>query len=221
MPMRIISNLERKIIDRICEGHTHISTILTDHIPNLILEVDTDQERISLLVPQSRNQEEITRLATEQTEQIIYIISFLKYLVHEGYAISGFFSHGRVAHGMMGREAVLANYRANTASYVTWHFTDPRMVQYIFSFSDLTIMPIHQLVTFRRNGYRSPEDIRHSQIMKISFGAIFTALLIGAIGICQNFAQKPAEKDANYSHSKPSGVKSFYITHKCRCNCFR
>lgn len=200
--MRVIADLEKKIIDRICEGHTHINVLLTDHIPDLLLKIVKDQVNntytVDLLFKNGIPIDQQVEKATFQTEKIIYIIKFLLYLEKEGYALTGYFSHGRAVNPIMGLPATIAEYDANNSSYWTFAFTDGRMLDFIFKYTDIIIFPTHQLKVFQQNKYRTQEDIKHKQIMTVTVIAIIVALLIGIASIIQNF--KPERHNHHRHH---------------------
>jgi hypothetical protein len=184
--MRVIADLEKKIIDRICEGHTHIRTLLIDHIPNLLLQVVKDRINniytVDLLFKSGTPIDQVPEKATFQTEKIIYIIKFLLYLEKEGYALTGYFSHGRAVDPLIGLSETIAEYKANN-NYMNWSFTDERMLKFIFDYTDITIFPTHQLKAFKQNKYRTQEDVRHKEIMTVTWVTIFITLIIGMVSI--------------------------------------
>lgn len=185
--MRVLSELEKKIIDRICEGHTHISILLTDHIPNLLFSIDKDKQTVELLFKSGTPTDEVTDKATSQTEKIIYIIKFLHYLEKEGYALTGYFSHGRAVNPIISLPETYASYEADKNNRTKWTFTDERMIDFIFRYTDITIFPTHQLKAFRQNKYRTQEDIRHNQILTVTVIAIIISLLLGLASFFQPF----------------------------------
>jgi hypothetical protein len=184
--MRSISELEKQIINRICDGQTHISTLLTDHIQNLILEVDRDTEKVTLILHNSKDQKDLLSDATSQTEMIIYIIKFLLYLENEGYIMTGNFAHGRT---VLGKYVTIENfdkYNQNQNDYTNWHFTDNKIEQYIFMYTDLTIFPSYLLKAFKKRNYKTKEDKRYIHILWISCIAIVTSWILGLWSIYQN-----------------------------------
>lgn len=196
--MRIISDLEKQIIDRICEGQTHISTIFTDHIPDLLLKINKDNDTAELLILKNTDQKKSIEIAIKQTEKIIYIIKFLMYLEHEGYILSGYFSHGRVVDPIMGLKSVKEKYDEDTNNYLNWPFTDIRIQKIIYAYCDLTILPIHQLIEFKKQGYRTQEDIRHNDMLVVSGIALFISLALGIYGVYQNInANNPTKKQVD------------------------
>ena len=200
--MRVIADLEKKIIDRICEGHTHIGTLLCDHIPDLLLKIVKDRVNdvytVDLLFKSSTPTSQVEEKAIFQTEKIIYIVKFLLYLEKEGYALTGYFSHGRAVNPLMGLPKTIAEYNVNTNNYMNWSFTDERMLDFIFKYTDIIIFPTHQLKAFQQNKYRTQEDIKHKQIMIVTVVAIIVALLIGIASIIQNF--KPERHNHHRHH---------------------
>lgn len=195
--MRVISNLEKKIINRICEGHTHISILLTDHIPDILLSIDKDNEKVELHLDKvtNENQEKLLENLSSQTEKIIYIIKFLLYLENEGYALTGYFSHGRYSKPKIGLPHLREKFDRDRESFFHLDFTDERMNKFIFTYSDLEIFPIHQLTEFKQNNYRTKEDIRHNQIITVTVIAIIISLLLGLTSLIQNLkTEKPKEK---------------------------
>lgn len=178
-----ISDIESKIIDRICEGHTHMSTLLIDHIPDLILDINTDNYTIQLILKKTTDQNELVAKATSQTERIIYILKFVIQLEQEGLVTAGYFAHGRVVESKWVTQKNYDEYNKNKNDYTHWNFTDHRMEEFIFTYADQTILPIPKLLAFKKRGYKTKEDKRHRETVRISIVGIIIALLFGVWSI--------------------------------------
>lgn len=190
--MRDIYNteIERKIIDRICNDEifmgVHMSTLLTDHIPNLILSLNTDEQSIQLIIKQNEDIRESQKQFHFQTAKIIYIIKFILQLEEEGLIITGYFAHGRVVEGKFCTQGTNDEYSINKSKYDNWNFPDPRMQKFIFEYVDQTIMPTSNLLAFKKRGYRTKEDKRHDENIKVAKWGIILALIFGVLGFYQN-----------------------------------
>jgi hypothetical protein len=194
--MREISDLEKHILDQICKERTHISKLLVDHIPNLIMKIDRDNEKVSLKILERPNQRKsVIDTAVEQTEMIIYIIEFLLYLDERGYIMTGKFAHGTTIQGHFVTEENFRIYNQNQSDYTNWDFTDKEIEKYIFNYCDLTIFPSYVLKIFKKSGYRTKEDKRHHQTLFVSYFAILVSLLLGFWSIYQiTLGDQPTKK---------------------------
>ena len=189
--MRTIGSLERKIIDEICRSEqTSIAALLCNNIPGLNLRIDnTDNTpfsnehpvKVELVLP---DDDKLRETSFEQTKGVLYILYYLKYLEGEGYAISGYFAHGRVAYGNMSN---IPNFEAEVDSgktrYTHYSFPDDQIRQFIFEYADRLIIPTHQLNAFKANGYRTTEDVKHREMMLVTWVAIFVAVVLGVLSI--------------------------------------
>lgn len=187
--MRAIGELERKIINTICSSEpTSIAQLLCDNIPDLHLKIDNTANtpfgsefpvEVKLVLP---NNEALKQTAFEQTKQILYILSFLKYLEDEGYMLSGYFAHGRIALGYFSN---IPNFDAELNSgkiqYTNYSFPDERIRQFIFEYADRLIIPTYHLAAFQKRGYRTEEEKRHRQVMWVAWVAIVVSFLLGIL----------------------------------------
>jgi len=89
--MRTISHIEKGIIDRICEGHVHISKILTAQISDLILNIESDKNVVELILLNDDKSKMFDKVIS-QVENIIYIQDFIIYLENEGLSLAGHFT---------------------------------------------------------------------------------------------------------------------------------
>lgn len=208
--MRAISDLERKIIDRICSGYTHISTLLLDSIPDLILDIDLNaEEPVTLVLPEEDS--DLVTTATNQTEKIIYIIKFLLYLEVEGYALTGYFAPGRTITGKFTTLESLSKLNSSPNSYTHWKFTDKEIQNLILKYANKDIMPTYQLRAFKDRGYRTQEEKRHIQILWISCIAIITSLLLGLFSVYQNYSSKQNTATRQQVESIENYLRSFKL----------
>jgi hypothetical protein len=182
--MREISIIEKRIIDEICTGKTHISKLFINHIPDLILDINRDNGKITLII-KPMMYSDVTDIATRQTEMIIYVIKFLLYLEDEGYIMTGNFAHGITVQGKIVAEKQFNTYQQNQSKYTNWEFTDKRIEEYIFKYCDLTIFPSYLLRIFKKHGYKTKIDKRHNQILFVSCTAILVSLFLGLWSIYQ------------------------------------
>jgi len=181
--MRVISKLEKEIINRICEGYSHIGTLLTDHIENLVIEIDREKNHAFLIFHKKRLKKSVNEMASLQFKNIVYIIKFLEYLEYEGYVVSGFFSHSRTLQGKIGIQENIEFFEEEISETIKCDFTDERIKQVFFDYYNKTIFPTHQLIHFQKRKFKTGEDIRHRQIVLISGIAIFISFLLGLWGI--------------------------------------
>lgn len=189
--MRTIGTLEKKIIDEICSSEqTSIAALLCNNISGLNLKIDNTENtplsnehpvKVELVIPDN---EKLNQTAFEQTRDILYILNFLKYLEEEGYSISGYFAHGRVAHGYMSN---IPNFKAELESgktkYTHFRFPDERIRKLIFEYADRLIIPTHHLNAFRKNGYKTADDVKHQEMKTITWIATIVAVILGILSI--------------------------------------
>jgi hypothetical protein len=189
--MRTIGTLERKIIDEICRSEqTSIAALLCNNIPGLNLRIDNTENtplsnghpvKVELVIP---DDERLRETAFEQTKGVLYILYLLKYLENEGYAISGYFAHGRTAQGYMSNTPNLATeIKVGKIKYTHYSFPDEQIRQFIFEYADRLIIPTHQLNAFKENGYRTMEDVKHRQMMLATWVAIIVAIVSSVVSI--------------------------------------
>lgn len=179
-----LSIIDKKIVDEICFRKTHISKLFINHIPDLILDIDRQNQKLILIIKPTQFSS-IIDTATRQTELIIYIINFLKYLEDNGYIMVGNFAHGRTIQGKMVSEEKFNKYQQNPNNYTNWEFTDKEIEKHIFDYCDLTIFPSYTLRIFKKYGYKTRSDRRHNQTVWISGIAIFISILLGFWSIYQ------------------------------------
>jgi len=190
--MRDIYNakIEKQIIDRICNDDifmgVHMSTLLTDHIPKLIISFNTIEHSVELLIKQHEDTKESRKQFHFQTAKIIYIIKFILQLEDEGLITTGYFKHGRVREGLWITQETNEEYNKDKSNYAHWSFPDLRIQKFIFQYVDLTIIPTSNLLGFKNRGYRTKEDKRHDDTVIISYVGIALALIIGLLGFYQN-----------------------------------
>lgn len=189
--MRSIGKLEKKIINRICKDEpTSIAQLLCENIPNLNLAIDNTANfpgseispvEIKLVIV---NDEKLNQVAYEQTKQVIYILNFLKYLEEEGYTLSGYFAHGRMAKGYFSN---IPNFAAvvdsGNVQYTHFRFPDERIRQLIFEYADRLIVPTDHLVSFKKRGYKTPEAKQHTEMLWVTWVAVIVSLILGVLAL--------------------------------------
>ncbi|MBS1952271.1 MAG: hypothetical protein OJF59_002818 [Cytophagales bacterium] len=189
--MRTTGELEKKIIDEICSSEqTSIAALLCNNIPGLNLKIDNTENtplsnehpvKVELVIP---DDDKLNETAFEQTKGVLYILNFLKYLEEQGYAISGYFAHGRVAHGYMSNTPNFAGeLKSVKIRYTHFRFPDERTREFIFAYADRLIIPTHHLNAFRENRYRTAEDVKHQEMKTITWIATIVAVILGILSI--------------------------------------
>ena len=183
-----ISSIEQKIIDRICDDGTNIATLLTDHIPELLLNIHTEKNVINLLFKKDIKDEGLTKKAIFQTERIIYIIKFVLQLEREGLLTIGYFAHGRVVETTWAKSENYEKYKKNKDDYSKWEFTDHNIREFIFKYADQSILPTPELLAFKNRKYRTKEEKRHNEAIMYAKIGVGVALLIGVLNLCMNIS---------------------------------
>lgn len=189
--MRAIGALEQKIINTICLSEpTSIAQLLCNNIPNLNLKIDNTENvplgneypvKVELILPNSADLREIE---FEQTKQILYILNFLIYLEEEGYILSGYFAHGRIAKGYFSSMPNFETYlNSGEAAYTHFQFPDARFRQLIFEYADRLIVPTHHLVSFKKRGFKTQEAKQHSEMLWVTWVAVGVSLILGILAL--------------------------------------
>ena len=181
--MRIITDLEKRIIDSICEGQIQIGKILTDEFPELLLSVDRDKQVVELILPKMHDETEAFDKKISLIENIIYIQSFITYLEKEGYVLTGQFTQGHFIKATIATDINMTDFTKNPEKYTKYIFPDNKISKQILEYADITIFSTFHLKAFKNRNYNTIDDLRHFQVKVIAIIAISVSIILGLISL--------------------------------------
>ena len=191
--MRELSKLEQKIVGQICTGTRLIGGILDEYLDDLVIVVDRDENKLDLRIkvpPNADRDKYIREKANFVTETIVIIINLLDYFREQGYLLTYYPAHGRTVKGYFVNEKNKDDYKNNPEAYTGWWFTDKEVQALFFQYLDIIFIASETLKQLHKDNYVTREQRRHRQSMRVAWSAIAVMLLIGLLGIFDNYADK-------------------------------
>ncbi len=194
--MRQFSNSEKKIIDKLTEKSQFFSDLFEkDFLQDLLIKIKTDrfnnEYSIDLIIknPNKDQKEEddyITKKMSEATERIVNTINIIKYLEQNAYLYSYLPAHGRRAESYIGLNEVYNEYKRNPENFVNTPYPDLDTQDLIHEYINLLFVSSEALQIYKIKGYKTPEEIRHKQILFVAWIAIGISIIIGITSIIIN-----------------------------------
>lgn len=204
--MRELSKFERELVIKICDDTRDIGGLLNDYLVGIVIAIDRDSDQIHLkmkLPPEIdiTDTKYVENKAIYVTEIIVIIVNLLNYLTKEGYLTTYHPAHGISIKGNFVNIKERDNFNEHPDLYSSiWRFTDQGVKEMLFSYLDTLFIIPEILKDLVRNNFKTQEQIRHSQNLRVTWCSIMVAFLIGVIGLIltwQSNKDKTSKIDPN------------------------
>jgi len=195
--MKQFSDIEKEIIQTICEGHKVMANLVCLYLDNETVQIShaNGHNSLTLYIDNKKYSDNaISERAFEITEKIVIIINLLKYL-EENSLITYFIpSHGRAVVGNFTKTTELYTYyQEHKTEFTGWWYTDEQTQKYLLDHTDYIIHPTEDLKTHLKNKYKTKDEKRHTQTLWATWIAIAASLALGIYGVYQNNTNKTQE----------------------------
>lgn len=188
--MRPLSKSEKNVVKKLCEKPQFFSNLLDeDFLQNFIIEITNDSIdetyviKILMKMRETYSDKYYQEQIYEATYKISEIINLLNYLKSEAYIFPFKSSHGITVDGFIGLNELYQDYLDNPNKYVRYIFPKIELYDIIFEFVGITFASTEALKDYLKNGFRTPDQIRHRQNIIVAWIAIIISIVLGLIGI--------------------------------------
>lgn len=195
--MRQFSDIEKEIIQTICQGHKVMANLVCLYLDNETVQIShaNGNNPLTLYIDTKKYKDNaVSERVFEITEKIVIIINLLKYL--ESNSLITYFipSHGQAFVGNFTKTTELYTYyQEHKGEFTGWWYTDVQTQKYLLAHTDYIIHPTEDLKTHVKNKYRTHDQKRHTQTLLATWIAIVVSLILGIFGVCQNVLDKSEE----------------------------